>query len=315
MFPNGPGLSLPGEGHIAILRNEDKPVVCPSQPYSQMKHALLSAYGGRWNEVYLAMYTSFIDDSGTDPKQPIAVASALLIPAKRLIALESEWATFIEKEGIAEFHTSVCVARNAKSQFANWDDIRVRRVLRRVQQMIFKYSATGFSVAIYKVMHDKKVPTEVRSVVGTNHYAYAVDGVISWIYRWASGHGVPMEYVFDNVDEKTQKVQRREIDRIMMNAEVACPRWFAGRYQFRRREDIPALQCADLFAWACYQKACEKITEKPMSAIAGECWNRFHEAKSKDWCKIWVAEPHTYQDLEKIKSNYSKPVISTAKTT
>jgi len=259
------------------------------------------------------MYTSFIDDSGTDPKQPVAIASAILIPAKRLVALESEWATFVDKEGITDFHTSVCVSHNQKSQFANWDDIRVRRVLKRVQQVISKYSVKGFSVAIHKVPHDKKVPAQVRSAIGNNHYTYAVDGVLGWIYKWASERRVPMEYVFDTIDEKTQKVQRREIDRIMTNAEVACPGWFAGRYSFRKREDAPALQCADLFAWACYQRACEKIIEKPMSEIARECWNQFYEAKSRDWCRIWVAEPHTYQDLQKINVNFSRPVLRTSK--
>ena len=280
-----------------------------------MKHALLSAYGSRWEEVYLAVYTSFIDDSGTDPKQPIAIASALLIPAKKLSALESEWATFLDKEDITDFHTSVCVFHNPHTQFANWDDIRVRRVLKRVQQVIFKYSVKGLSVAIHKARHDKKVPMEAREVIGNNHYTYAVDGVISWIHNWASEREVPMEYVFDTIDEKTQRVQRREIDRIMMNAEEACPGWFAGRYSFRKREGVPALQCADLFAWTCYQKACAKITEKPLSPIAGECWDRFESAKSREWGRLWLAEPHTHQDLQKIRQNFSRQVRSTAKLT
>jgi hypothetical protein len=289
--------------------------VCPSQPYSLMKHALLSAYGSRWREMFLVVYSSFIDDSGTDPNQPVAIASAIIIPAVKLERLETEWATFLDKEEITDFHTSVCVFRNPKYQFANWDDTRVRRVLKRVQQVIFKYSVKGFSVVIHKVPHDKKVPALVRNVVGNNHYTYAVDGVISWVYKWASERGVPIEYVFDTVDRKTQKAQRTEIDRIMMNAEIACPGWFAGHYSFRKREDVPALQCADLFAWACYQRASEKIVSKPMSAIAGECWNRFYEAKSREWCNIWVAEPYAQQDLQKIKRNFSRQVRSSCKPT
>src|ERR1700733_3532249 len=101
-----------------------------------MKHALLSAYGSRWSEINLVMYTSYIDDSGTDPKQLIAIASALIIPAIKLIPLQREWNTFLEKEGITKdgYHTSECVAHNSKTDFADWDDDCVKRVLARVRQ-------------------------------------------------------------------------------------------------------------------------------------------------------------------------------------
>jgi hypothetical protein len=42
------------------------------------------------------MFTAYIDDSGTAPEQKVAIATALVMPAHRIIAFQSEWNTFIE---------------------------------------------------------------------------------------------------------------------------------------------------------------------------------------------------------------------------
>ncbi len=54
-------------------KKEGMPVVCPSQPYSSTKHMLLSVYGSQWKKRILAMFSLYIDDSGSDPHQPIAI--------------------------------------------------------------------------------------------------------------------------------------------------------------------------------------------------------------------------------------------------
>lgn len=79
------------------------------------------------------MFNVYIDDSGTAPDQRIAIASALIIPARRTKALEAEWENFRLKYGISQFHTSECVSRNRKSEFASWDEARVSEVLARVR--------------------------------------------------------------------------------------------------------------------------------------------------------------------------------------
>lgn len=61
--------------------------------------------------MFLAMFTVYIDDSGTAPEQQVAIASGLIFPAKRMAAMEREWRSFLQKQGIEQFHTSECVAR------------------------------------------------------------------------------------------------------------------------------------------------------------------------------------------------------------
>jgi hypothetical protein len=91
------------------------------------------------------MLTAYIDDSGTDPNQKIAIASALMIPSARLTALNSEWAALANKEGFTSFHMSECIAQNAESEFADWDEHKRRRVVWRVRQMVKKFGGQAIS--------------------------------------------------------------------------------------------------------------------------------------------------------------------------
>jgi hypothetical protein len=52
------------------------------------------------------MLAAFVDDSGTDPNQAIAIAAALVIPATRIELLDEIWHGFLSDELIPEFHTS-----------------------------------------------------------------------------------------------------------------------------------------------------------------------------------------------------------------
>jgi hypothetical protein len=54
-------------------------------------------------------------------------------------------------------------------------------------------------------------------------------------------------------------------------------------YSFRRRQDVPALQCADAIAWTCYQYALLALSQIRLSQIAEECWDDYFNHRAKDW--------------------------------
>jgi hypothetical protein len=102
---------------------------------SRTEHTMLSLRGSRWREVHLALFTVYLDDSGTSPSQHVAIASAFIMPAARILTLEKEWNRFKEKEGFSCLHMSEFVALNPKSEFANWAD-KQNRVANRLRQIV-----------------------------------------------------------------------------------------------------------------------------------------------------------------------------------
>jgi hypothetical protein len=238
------------------------------------------------------MFTVFIDDSGTDPNQRVAIATALIIPAERLTTLEGEWNRFKEKEGFTDFHTSLCVASNPKSEFANWNDSKRKRVLARVRRIGKKFGAQAISFAVDKSDYDQVVPSEIRQYAGQYHYTWAMRSLISTLEKWAKDKGIsiPFEYIFDWMDPKAQKQARAEIETVMAQAEEqACERGEQGRfvnYSFRCRKDIPGLQCTDLLAWTCYQFALSVHEDIPLSETARSSWNDYYFHLNKRW--LWA---------------------------
>src|ERR1700678_2881378 len=99
------------------------------------------------------MFTFYADDSGTSPDQPVAIATALIVPNAQIPRLENEWTTLKEKEGFSFFHTSEFVHRNPKSEFADWAKEKQEGVLRRVWQISKKYGLIAFLCAVNKKKH------------------------------------------------------------------------------------------------------------------------------------------------------------------
>jgi Protein of unknown function (DUF3800) len=268
--------------------------------FSSTLHYLLSILGSRWKDVHLAVFTVYIDDSGTDPRQHVAIASGLIIPSMRIPSLDREWDAFLKKVGIGKkgFHTSECVARNPKSDFVGWSDEKVKDVLARIRQMTFKYSVQAQSMAVEKKTFDDVIPVELRNFGGKYHYSWAVDHMGGFVHRWAEERGVNVEYIFDMAGKNEQA----EITEVMEHAEALNPGNFLGHYAFRNRADIPALQCADLFAWTCYQQALLKFRNKPLPPFAETCWDDF--SRRGDWCGAWtVFEPQLKQWVKGIYGN------------
>lgn len=279
-----------------------------SQPYSRMKHALLSAYGAKWAERYLVMFTIYMDDSGSAPEHKMAVACGIIVPALQITRLDAEWSNFIAKEEIPDFHASECLARNARSAFVAWNDERVRRVFARVRQITFKYSIKGFCIAIKKSDYEELVTPEMKAAIGESYFTWAVSSVLGLAHDWALQRSVPMEYVFDNAEKKV----KREVDDAMAFVDIAFPGHFLGHYSFRNRKEVPALQLVDLFAWTCFQQACESRVRKVIHPIAAESGNAYESAKGGEWRVVqslnregiekWVTEnrdnPRTTEIIE-----------------
>jgi hypothetical protein len=267
--------------------------------------------GALWREVFVVGFTAYIDDSGTDPNQRVASATALVIPAARIAALENEWARLKEKFGFSDFHMSECVARNPKSDFAGLDDEKQEHLIRRVREITKKYAPIAFSFAVNKSNYDTLVPDELRYYAG-KHFTWAIRSTIAGLDRWAeiTRMTLPFEYIYDWIDPKSQKEDRDEIETVMAQAEdlmAGTPK--EGRYtnySFRKRKDIPALQCVDALAWTCYQRSLHQDYNVPVKQIAIDSWNDYFLHQNREWLGGFYMTRKQLQDwVNKEKSDGS----------
>jgi hypothetical protein len=169
------------------------------------------------------MFTIFVDDSGSDPKQPVAVAAALIVPAIQIPSLDKQWKGLTERYGFSDLHISECVARNPKSDFAGWDDDKVEKVLSRARQIIKRHTSKAFAFTIHKDDFDAEAPAEWRKIGGQNHYTWAFRNAVVSILNWARLRGIPgpFEYVFD----WAAKPERDEIEMLMAQFESSMRRF------------------------------------------------------------------------------------------
>lgn len=225
------------------------------------------------------LFTNYVDDSGTDPNQRVAIASGWIVPAARIVALEREWDRLKEKEGFTDFHTSVFSAwfRNKKSEFRDWDAAKHARVFSRVRQIAKKYGARTIAFAVKKKDYDEVVPEEFRRYWGTFHYTWAIRQFVDYVHRWQRHFSAaPLEYVFDYM--KPSDPCRKEIETVMEQAEdMTGSKGDFTNFGFRERKLLPGLQLSDALAWTSYQYALQAFYEKPMVCDAQTAWKDFHE--------------------------------------
>jgi hypothetical protein len=138
------------------------------------------------------MFRVFIDDSGTDPNQQIAIATAFVVPAKRIVALDMEFDRLKQQEGFTDFHMSLCVARNQHSEFADWTDEKQQRVISRVRQIGKKFGAQAMSLAVTKDDYDQLVPSWLRELAGKFHYTWAIRHMLDLLDQWSLDHNVTL---------------------------------------------------------------------------------------------------------------------------
>jgi hypothetical protein len=245
------------------------------------------------------LYTVFSDDSGSSPEHKVVVACGIVVPTIKIVRMNSEWNRFLEKEGIRDFHTSVCVARNPRSDFANWDDARVQRVFARVRQITLRYSVRGFCILIYKQDYEGIVPRDMRDRIGS-YYTWALSSVLGLAHDYGLARSAAMKYVFDTAEKEI----KREIDDAMEYMELRFPGDFAD-YSFGNRREVPGLQAVDLFAWTCFQQGKRARVGQTIHKLGHESWNDYSKALNGEWA---VAQSLNREGLEKwVRETYGGP--------
>jgi hypothetical protein len=261
---------------------------------------LVSLWGNRWREVVPVMFSLYIDDSGTSPSQPVAIATALIIPAAQLVRLQNEWERFQSKEGFKCFHASEFYFRNHKSEFAKWGDEKWERTFKRVTQISKKYGVRAISIAVLKKDYDDVVPsdTDIRSYLGKTHYGWAVRQLLANVELLYPFQQAPREFVFQWIERKEKS--RKEIEDIMDQMQFVYEKQgLCADYSdphFRNSVGIPGLQCVDFVSWISYQFAIFIYKKIPLRPLVEGAWRTFEGHRgSHGWLRAFTQKRNNLQ--------------------
>jgi uncharacterized protein DUF3800 len=291
-----------------------------------LHHAPVSLWGRKWKEIQLAFITAFLDDSGTAPEQRIAICSAILIPANQIEALERQWKIFTEKNGFLDFHASECAARNYKSQYAGWDDKKVRKIFLRVRQFCKRFGVQTYGFAVHKKSFEEEIPAILRENIGS-HYTWAVRQVVTSIETWRRIRKIKqqIQYIYDWEDIGSQ--ERFEIDEVMGQSGEQLNE--KPQHDYKERKKIPALQCADFMAWLSFQLGNDNFYQVPLNSLAvealrdlenyypaGKClrfkkWfqvRTIQRAELRLWASKEANNPQTIKHFADWRKRHPKPV-------
>jgi len=268
----------------------------------RLEHIL--SYRSDYQKVYVAALTIYLDDSGTHPEAPYAVVAGWISPFQQWKKLTREWKHVAKEEGFTVFHMSECMANNRKSEFADWDEDKKRRVIHKLRGIIEQRVVQGFAITLNKKDYDDVMTPEVRKKAGDFHYTFAVRTILGVIETWRDQHGnkQPTEYIFDRMSQG-----RKEIDGVFADAESqddSLHRYgiYKGCHSFRDKAEIVPLQAADIIAWLSFQRAHFQYSGKPVHAITSETFdalnNRNFKAMSftRDSLREWVQKAQQVPD-------------------
>lgn len=235
----------------------------------------------------VAFFHAYIDDSGTDPSQQVANATVLIVPSARIPALESEWNRLKAKEGFSYWHTAEFSARNPKSEFAAWSDVKHQRVFRKVRAICKKFCVQSMSFSVCKKDYDEVV-LPILPFADKHHYSWAIRSLLSHTEKWRHWRKtLPLQYVFSWMGEKRKNERRREIEDILDQAEEESRgNGNAGEFEhwtFARPQETPALQCVDALAWTVYQYGLLAFCKKPLYADARIAMEDFGKHMNGKW--------------------------------
>lgn len=204
------------------------------------------------------MYEVYFDDSGTDPRSPIAIAACYISTKKGWETFTAAWDEVRWSEGFDVFHMVDFAAAHDKTKkpFCDWDYEKRQRVYRRLVRAINNNKRIGIAIAIPQDAFNKIVPglpEWMRWRIGNHPYTTAVRFLMGSIRKWRERYGItlPMRYVFDRMSDPEAKAEIRAVwENISDHGEWL--KWYGIEnrygYSFENKAEFKPLQAADILA-------------------------------------------------------------------
>ena len=198
------------------------------------------------------MITAYFDDSGTDQRSRIAIASCYLGEVQQWDLLAREWEDAKSRFGFEYFGMSDCLVGRERTSFEGWSWPQKDALIRHLIGITSLRARMGFSAAIIKDDYDAVVSGWKRRIVGENHFGFAVKDCLRQIRNWRRQYNIsePIQYVFDLMG-----TGKDEIEFIFESFLQHDPEGIGVTeegYSFKNKRNFPPLQAVDILAHQSY---------------------------------------------------------------
>ena len=224
----------------------------PAEQYCAFSHLsrMLERTGTGWD---IAVYETYLDDSGTSAQSEIAIAACYVSTESGWRAFVKEWDRARHEEGFDYFHMAEFVAPREQGHkpWCDWDNAKKERVYNRLAKIINENKRIGIGCALPKAVYNT-VPEKIRQHYGNEHYTFAVRMCLIEIWQWRERSSIshPIQYIFDY--EKPGTPKHAEITKLMGGMHPTWQSLFGldtGGYSFQSKRAFKPLQAADILAW------------------------------------------------------------------
>jgi hypothetical protein len=235
----------------------------PSEkPYSAFKHLWRSVIPYQDRERLMAMFTVYLDESGTHDKSKAVVVAGCIATVNQWTFFEREWREMLEREGISIFHRNDL--ENFKGEFKEeygWNPARRARVVRLAQGIIKRRTNYAICSAVIKRDYDEIIMGEMRDYYGRHYYTFCVNDALRLVGNWIRkfSRTEPLNLVFESGAEGIGEVMTRlaEISR----SEKLTRLYNFASGTFAKKQDLVQLQAADLWAYETFKQMDNRIVD------------------------------------------------------
>jgi hypothetical protein len=200
-------------------------------------------------------YTAYFDDSGTDPSSSTAVAACYVGKTEQWKMLEGDWNDARKQFGFSTFGTADVLG--GKEEYRSWSREKRLRLIRSLSIKVGVRAAKGFAYCVSKEDYDAEIQSELRGVIGKEHYTFVVRGCLAEIKHWRIHNRItaPMLYVFDQM-RKGKGELLEMFDRLVSNGEGQHFGLEHGGYVWESKVHYAGLQAVDVLAHSTFLRMC-----------------------------------------------------------
>jgi hypothetical protein len=215
-------------------------IIAPSDvEYSRIRHIAMALFMGRWKSSSMAMFTTYLDASGS-PDQGVALSVAgFVATTEQWIEFERNWKEVLEAYGVSQLHMREFA--HSVDEFASWknDERKRRRFLERLVNVI-KTRTRYCVVSCVMLDHYRKVDKIYPLHEMNKPFALAGITAIQKVKDWAKTQNIDEDeiaYMFEDGDADKGDLIRcserdHDISPVLMKKRQSC-----------------AFQAADLLAY------------------------------------------------------------------